>query len=55
MKKGLCCAKKNNFVKIEIEYNRVMKAFAKALDIIKDKPNVNVMPEDFKKEVLNPT
>jgi len=27
-----------------------MKAFAKALDIIKDKPNVNVMPEDFKRK-----
>lgn len=52
---GTLLRKNPNFVKIEIEYNRVMKAFAKALDIIKDKPNVNVMPEDFKKEVLNPT
>lgn len=47
--------KKSNFVKIEIEYNRVMKAFAKALDIIKENPIMNVMPEDFKKKILNPT
>ena len=52
---GALLRKNPNFVKIEIEYNRVMKAFTRALDIIKDKPNVNVMPEDFKKEVLNPT
>lgn len=47
--------KNPNFVKIEIEYNRVMKAFTKALDIIKENPIMNVMPEDFKKKILNPT
>ena len=47
--------KNPNFVKIEIEYNRVMKAFTKALDIIKENPIKNVMPEDFKKKILNPT
>lgn len=52
---GALLRKNPNFVKIEIEYNRVMKAFTKALDIIKENPIMNVMPEDFKKEVLNPT
>lgn len=52
---GTLLRKKSNFVKIEIEYNRVMKAFTKALDIIKENPIMNVMPEDFKKEILNPT
>ena len=32
-----------------------MKAFTKALDIIKENPIMNVMPEDFKKKILNPT
>lgn len=51
---GALLRKNPNFVKIEIEYNRVMKAFTKALDIIKENPIMNVMPEDFKKEILNP-
>lgn len=52
---GALLRKNPNFVKIEIEYNRVMKAFAKALDIIKENPIMNVMPEDFKMKILNPT
>lgn len=52
---GALLRKNPNFVKIEIEYNRVMKAFTKALDIIKENPIMNVMPEDFKKKILNPT
>lgn len=52
---GALLCKNPNFVKIEIEYNRVMKAFTKALDIIKENPIMNVMPEDFKKKILNPT
>lgn len=52
---GTLLRKNPNFVKIEIEYNRVMKAFTKALDLIKENPIMNVMPEDFKKKILNPT
>lgn len=52
---GALLRKNPNFVKIEIEYNRVMKAFTKALDIIKENPIKNVMPEYFKKKILNPT
>lgn len=47
--------KKSNFVKIEIEYNRVMKAFTKALDMIKNNPKDNVLPDDFRRSILNPT
>lgn len=47
--------KKANFGKICIEYNRVMKAFSKAIDKIKNNPMENVLPEDFRREILNPT